>query len=166
MSRFLKIALVAVLILSSFFGCSKKKNKIQTSFAIPENSFPVEDDSPEKVDFDFTKMNANMVYAQVFEMMIEPEKYQNKKIKMRGNFEIFKNTAEVQKIAGSPESYSVIISDALACCQQGISFHYDFKDGAPAKGSEIIVTGTFIMSELDSGIGYNFVQAESVVESL
>ncbi len=161
MSSFFKIAFAA-LFLAIFSGCSKKKNEIQTSFAIPENSLPAEAAPSEKIDFDLTKMNANIVYAQVFEMMIEPEKYQGKRIKMRGNFEIFKNTAEIAKIAGSPESYSVIISDALACCRQGISFHYDFKDGAPAKGCEITVTGTFVMSELDSGIGYNFVQAEKV----
>ncbi len=125
------------------FGCSK----------VQKNGDSVK---KEKVDFDLSTMKPNMVYAQVFDMLVSPETYENKVIRMKGNFEIF----EGSEIMG--KSYAVIIYDALACCQQGIEFRYDFGDNLPEKGSEITVTGKFILSELESGISYNFVQADSV----
>ena len=128
------------------FGC----NKIQKNVG-SENST-----DKEKVDFDLSTMKPNMVYAQVFDMLVSPETYENKIIRMKGNFEIY----EASEIMG--KSYAVIIYDALACCQQGIEFRYDFENNLPEKGSEIIVTGKFVLSELESGISYNFVQADSV----
>lgn len=128
------------------FGC----NKIQKNVG-SENST-----DKEKVDFDLSTMKPNMVYAQVFDMLVSPETYENKIIRMKGNFEIY----EASEIMG--KSYAVIIYDALACCQQGIEFRYDFENNLPEKGAEIIVTGKFVLSELESGISYNFVQADSV----
>ncbi len=128
------------------FGC----NKIQKN-ADSENY-----SEKEKVDFDLSAMKPNMVYAHVFDMLVSPETYENKIIRMKGNFEIY----EGSEIMG--KSYAVIIYDALACCQQGIEFRYDFGNNLPEKGSEITVTGKFVLSELESGISYNFVQADSV----
>lgn len=128
------------------FGC----NRIQKNTG-SENST-----DKEKVDFDLSTMKPNMVYAQVFDMLVSPETYENKIIRMKGNFEIY----EASEIMG--KSYAVIIYDALACCQQGIEFRYDFENNLPEKGAEIIVTGKFVLSELESGISYNFVQADSV----
>lgn len=128
------------------FGC----NKIQKNVG-SENST-----DKEKVDFDLSTMKPNMVYVQVFDMLVSPETYENKIIRMKGNFEIY----EASEIMG--KSYAVIIYDALACCQQGIEFRYDFENNLPEKGAEIIVTGKFVLSELESGISYNFVQADSV----
>ncbi len=101
-------------------------------------------------------MNPNMVYAQVFDMLVSPETYENKIIRMKGNFEIY----DASEFMG--KSYAVIIYDALACCQQGIEFRYDFGENFPEKGSEITVTGKFVLSEIEPGISYNFVQADSV----
>ena len=39
-----------------------------------------------KVDIDLTRMSGTMVYAQVFQMVTEPEKYVGKRIKMKGVF--------------------------------------------------------------------------------
>ncbi len=130
------------------FGCNKVQKNI--------NSSDLEIKTTEKVDFDLSTMKPNMVYAQVFDMLVSPETYENKIIRMKGNFEIY----EASEIMGI--SYAVIIYDALACCQQGIEFRYDFGNNLPEKGSEITVTGKFILSELESGISYNFVQADSV----
>lgn len=135
------------------FGCSKVQ-KNGDSLKLSENLS--DSVKKEKVDFDLSTMKPNMVYAQVFDMLVSPETYENKVIRMKGNFEIF----EGSEIMG--KSYAVIIYDALACCQQGIEFRYDFGDNLPEKGSEITVTGKFILSELESGISYNFVQADSV----
>ena len=134
----------------AFFGCAKNRKEDFSESAADEKP------KKEKIDYDLSNMKPNMIYAQIFDMMISPETYNGKIIKMKGSFEIF----EASEIMG--ESYSVIIYDALACCQQGIEFKYDFGENIPEKGSEITVTGKFIVSELESGISYNFVQANSV----
>lgn len=134
----------------AFFGCDKTRKEDFSESAANEKT------KKEKIDYDLSNMKPNMIYAQIFDMMVSPETYNGKIIKMKGSFEIF----EASEIMG--ESYSVIIYDALACCQQGIEFKYDFGENIPEKGSEITVTGKFIVSELESGISYNFVQADSV----
>lgn len=134
----------------AFFGCAKNRKEDFSESAANEKP------KKEKIDYDLSNMKPNMIYAQIFDMMVSPETYNGKIIKMKGSFEIF----EASEIMG--ESYSVIIYDALACCQQGIEFKYDFGENIPEKGCEITVTGKFIVSELESGISYNFVQADSV----
>ena len=134
----------------AFFGCAKNRKEDFSESAADEKP------KKEKIDYDLSNMKPNMIYAQIFDMMVSPETYNGKIIKMKGSFEIF----EASEIMG--ESYSVIIYDALACCQQGIEFKYDFGENIPEKGSEITVTGKFTVSELESGISYNFVQADSV----
>lgn len=140
------------------FGCNKVQKNADSLSSPEKTSDSIESDSvkKEKVDFDLSVMKPNMVYAQVFDMLVSPETYENKVIRMKGNFEIY----EGSEIMG--KSYAVIIYDALACCQQGIEFRYDFGDNLPERGVEMTVTGKFILSELESGISYNFVQADSV----
>lgn len=140
------------------FGCNKVQKNADSLSSPEKTSDSIESDSvkKEKVDFDLSVMKPNMVYAQVFDMLVSPETYENKVIRMKGNFEIY----EGSEIMG--KSYAVIIYDALACCQQGIEFRYDFGGNLPERGVEMTVTGKFILSELESGISYNFVQADSV----
>lgn len=107
------------------------------------------------IDFDLTKMSATMIYAEVFNMLIEPEKYENKRLKMKGLFTIYNEGT-------NDEVYSVIVPDATACCQQGIEFFYDFKDNKPVANSEITVTGIFNVHMLSDGISYNYIKAEKI----
>ena len=93
------------------------------------------------VDVDLTALSSTMVYAEVYNMMTNPDAYMGKTLKVRGTYystylEDTKNTY-----------YFVVISDATACCQQGIEFiwngeHSDLQD-YPEEGSEIEVTGVF-----------------------
>ena len=68
---------ISILILS----CSGKKN---ASAAAEAESVKSEQS---KIDYDLSGMNYNMVSAITFEMLIEPEKYINKSVKMRGSFQ-------------------------------------------------------------------------------
>ena len=144
----------------------KEKSALQTSFAIPDGALTPEEaaiaannavtgKNTAGIDYDLSSMNANMVYSQVFDMMIEPEIYADKVIKMRGNFAVYDN-----ELTGS-KTYAVVIADATACCQQGIEFQYDFTEKLPQEGSEITVTGKY-MTALVNDIAYNYVKAESV----
>ena len=107
------------------------------------------------IDFDLTKMSATMIYAEVFNMLIEPEKYENKRLKMKGLFTIYNEGT-------NDEVYSVIVPDATACCQQGIEFFYNFENTKPAQNADIIVTGIFKVHTMQNGITYNYINAESI----
>ena len=107
------------------------------------------------IDIDLTKMSATMIYAEVFNMLIEPEKYENKRVKMRGYFTIYNENT-------NDEVYSVIVPDATACCQQGIEFFYNFENTKPAQNADIIVTGIFKVHTMQNGITYNYINAESI----
>ena len=100
-------------------------------------------------------MNANMIYAQVFNLMLSPEEYEGKVFKMKGS------CLNVHDIDGNP-SYAVVIKDAQACCQQGLEFKYDFGNDLPKDGDELLVTGTYILLTREDGMSYNYLKASSV----
>lgn len=90
------------------------------------------------IDIDLTMLNANMLYAQVFEMLGDPEKYQGKTVRAKGTF-LCADDPET----GEP-SFAVFIADASACCAQGIEFRCnDDPEDLPEIDAPITVTGTF-----------------------
>lgn len=164
------------LLILSFFSCNKKdvnnpyssernqlKKSIEATDVIEaekskelEKSLSKNQKSEDlKIDYDLTNMSSTMIYAEVFNMLIEPEKYENKRVKMKGFFTIYNEGSK-------DEVYSVIVPDATACCQQGIEFFYDFKDNKPVANSEITVTGIFNVHMLNDGISYNYIKAEKI----
>lgn len=107
--------------------------------------------STEGVDVDLTTLSSTMVYSEVYNMMIMPEDYMGKTIKMNGIFSYMtdETTGNVY--------YACIIMDATACCSQGIEFElagdYTYPDDYPEIGGDITVTGTFDVYEED---GYKY----------
>lgn len=97
-----------------------------------------------KIDVDLNNLNANVVYAQVFQMMTEPDKFIGKRIRMSGQFNVY--AAEEGNPSGVTEYYAIIIADAQACCQQGIEFvwpGHTYPEGFPEVKSNASVTGIF-----------------------
>ena len=84
-------------------------------------------------------MNSNMIYAEVNNMMLSPDDYEGKLIKMRGAFSVYETDAR--------NYYACIIADATACCSQGIEFmlrnERKYPDEYPEIGTEITVMGRF-----------------------
>ena len=83
-----------------------------------------------------------MVYATVYGMMVEPDTYVGKRIKMRGQY-----YASYYEPTGKYYHY-VIVSDAAACCAQGIEFVWDngthlYPDDYPPDQTEVEVVGIF-----------------------
>jgi len=107
--------------------------------------------STEGVDVDLTTLSSTMVYSEVYNMMIMPEDYMGKTIKMNGMFSYM-----TDETTGN-EYYACIIMDATACCSQGIEFElagdYTYPDDYPEIGGDITVTGTFDVYEED---GYKY----------
>ncbi|SFG67113.1 hypothetical protein [Oribacterium sp. WCC10] len=95
----------------------------------------------EGIDIDLTSMNADMVYAEVFDMMMEPEEYVGKIIKMEGLFTTFRDETDGNVYFGC------IIQDALGCCAQGMEFfvtdEYHYPDDFPKEGNSVCVVGRF-----------------------
>lgn len=96
------------------------------------------------VDIDLTRMNANMVYAEVFNMLIEPEFYEGKTVRIRGSLHI------PEQLEGAPP-YSCIVWDATACCPAGLGFYLadDADITMPEEDEIITVVGTYTCTELD-----------------
>lgn len=98
--------------------------------------------SYDSVDYDLTTMSGDMVYATVYQMMTNPDKYVGKVFKMDGTF--------YSSYYNSTDKYYhyCIIQDATACCAQGMEFVWDddshvYPDDYPAENSNIVVTGVF-----------------------
>ena len=112
-----------------------------------------------KIDLDLTKMSATMIYSTMFDMLIMPEDYVEKNIKVKGWFQTYTDpyTAELY--------YAVVVPDATACCQQGLEFvwlgEHHFPTDFPDLGADITVTGRYKITETD-GITYNYLEASSV----
>lgn len=90
---------------------------------------------------DLRNLNSTMLYAEVFNMMMYPQNYAEKKIMVKGQY-----YGEYDSDAGQYFHF-VFISDAQACCQQGLEFIWAGKHVAPndypAVESEIEVIGVW-----------------------
>lgn len=153
---------------NALLSCSKKTIAASPSSTptATQTQSPVEKASPEtkantssKPDFDLTKMSATMIYSTIFDMLIMPEDYVEKVIKVKGWFETYTNPETGELF------YAVVVPDATACCQQGLEFiwpgdhHYpaDF----PEPGQDITVTGLYKLVDMD-GFAYNYLEASEV----
>lgn len=92
-------------------------------------------------DVDLTGLSSTMVYAQVSDMMTNPDSYKGKSVRAKGTFSYFKDDAT------GKEYFAVLVQDATACCAQGIEFvlkgDYKYPDDYPEQDTEITVSGKF-----------------------
>lgn len=108
-----------------------------------------------KINLDLTKMSATMIYSTIFDMLIMPEDYIEKTIKLSGWFETYTDpqTGEMY--------YAVVVPDATACCQQGLEFvwpgDHKYPEDFPEIMQDITVTGIYKLIEND-GITYNYLE--------
>ncbi len=95
----------------------------------------------EEYDVDLTKLSSTMIYSQVYDMVYSSEDYVGKSVKVRDPFSYYQDPQTQQ------EYFAVLISDATACCSQGIEFvlgdEYKYPDDYPALNTEITVSGKF-----------------------
>ena len=149
---------MTLLFLTLILTACNKKTVVETS----KNTVvePVETTAtPGKIDLDLTKMSATMIYSTIFDMLIMPEDYVEKNIKLKGWFETYTDPYNGELY------YAVVVPDATACCQQGIEFvwpgDHSYPKDFPNPGEDITVTGIYKLIESD-GITYNYLEANSV----
>ncbi len=131
-----------------------------TETQVPERSRRDEASAtPGKVDLDLTKMSSTMIYTTIFDMLIMPEDYVEKNIKVKGWFETYTDpyTAELY--------YAVVVPDATTCCQQGLEFvwpgEHKYPADFPTPGEDITITGVYKVTETD-GVTYAYLEANAV----
>ena len=137
----------------------------ETSVPEPEQTQPAEglpDYEPAQAsgepDVDLTTLSSTMIYSEVYNMMYEPDRYLGKRIKMNGQFAVYEN----------PNTGAVytacIITDATACCSQGLEFvlagEHNYPADYPERGTEITVVGTFQTYEENGYTDYHLADAE------
>ena len=102
------------------------------------------------VELDLSVLSGTVVYSQVYDMMMEPERYIGMQVRVKGSFSYFQDPATMK------EYFAVIIADATACCAQGIEFVWDghkYPEDYPPLDTELTVTGTFSTYE-ENGFVY------------
>lgn len=148
------LSILLCLLLTACGG--NEKNQQNTSTLQTETQAEIINKDP-SVDVDLTALSSTMVYAEVYNMMTAPEDYIGKTVKMTGSFIVYTdpNTGK--------NYYSCIITDALACCSQGIEFvlsgEYNYPEDYPEIESEITVKGEFQTYEEEGYYYLNLINA-------
>ena len=159
--RNLFVFIACILLSVSLFGCSNTDNKKEPQGAPSTNNSQSTTNAPtsEKVDIDLTKLSGTMIYAEVYNIMTEPEKYIGKTMKIRGIFKSY--PAEDPSI----NYFFVIIPDATACCESGMEFiwsgEHTFPDDYPEVETEIEISGVF-SSYQENGNPYFYIKTDEV----
>ena len=120
--------------------------------------------SADGVDVDLTVLSSTMVYSEVYNMLyFYPEDYYGKTVKMTGQFNVYQWVDESGVVADMPVAYACIISDATACCAEGMEFvlkdDLAYPDDYPELGAEITVIGEFQSYEENGMTWYHLVNA-------
>lgn len=153
----MKRIITAILIISvciSFAACSKSKNDVDKNTTTATTTTEAK-----SVDLDLTALSSTVVYSEVYNMLITPDNYRGKMIKMKGNFN--QNYDEESK-----KTYNaVIIPDATACCQQGLEFQLANNSNPNfEQGTEITVEGSF-NTYSDGKFTYCYLENAQIVDN-
>ena len=175
--------LLAACMMASLCACGKGSEKdagndtpsSDVEVSAPTESIPApnEQESPGgsepsqpsagKVDVDLTVLSSTMVYSEVYNMLYnDPAHYLGKTVKARGTFSIYQLVTD-GVLQPDPVSYACIISDAAACCAEGMEFVLEddlaYPDDYPELGAEITVIGEFQSYEENGMTWYHLVNA-------
>jgi len=148
MKKHLSMLLLVCLIGSLAVSCSKTNDNqpgTQGSSTIHENAntgnTQGELTAIRRIDVDLTALSSTMVFAEVYNIMLNPNDYTGKTMKMRGTYSSSYNAE-----TGYYYHY-VVIADTSACCQQGIGFIWNgdhaYPDDYPEENARIEVIGVF-----------------------
>ena len=115
------------------------------------------------IDIDLTALSRTMVYSEVYNMLYnDPAHYLGKTVKAKGTFSIYQLVTD-GVLQPDPVSYACIISDAAACCAEGMEFvlegDYTYPDDYPELEAEITVIGEFQSYEENGMTWYHLVNA-------
>lgn len=129
-------------------ACSTKKIETQTDVTKDKQEESTSLLPSSNADIDLVNLSANMIYAEVYDMLSYPQEYDGKTVRLSGLF-----SAVYESVEDNDLRFSCIIPDATACCAQGIEFvpksDLVFPDDFPIDNTRIVVTGTLKTGEKD-----------------
>ncbi len=109
-------------------------------------------------DLDLSGMSGTVVYAQIYNLMVEPDPWLGKIIRLSGLYSCYDDP-----LAGIVY-HACVVPDATACCANGIEFvragEYTWPDDYPEEGSTILVTGRLEIYEESGCLFLHLVDAE------
>lgn len=151
--------LLLILLLCSLCACGMD-NRSNSKEAVEDSN------SNSTIDVDLTALSSTMVYGEVYNMMVTPEEYVGKTIKMCGKFATYQPTDEDGNVTSNQIGFACIIADATACCSQGLEFvlegDYSYPDDYPELGEEITIIGTFETYEENGHMFCHLIDAEII----
>ncbi|WP_352400774.1 hypothetical protein [Anaerotignum sp.] len=166
-------SLFSLVMALALIGCSKDENtkktdEEQTQGAVEkpnenrekQQKKSVNDDGDNNVDLDLTALSSTMLYSEVYNIVMSPNDYIGKTLKMKGLFRTYAS------LESDTTYFAVVIPDATACCEQGFEFIWDgehtYPEDYPSEDSEIEITGRLDTYEED-GYEYFYVVADDLV---
>lgn len=150
-----KTALILSLVLCavSFVSCGSSSSVESSESEQTTESVPA---AEEGIDYDLTTMSSTMIYSTVSNMMLYPDVYEGKMVKLEGNFSVYHDEKADKYL------FAAIVPDATACCQQGIEFvldgDYKYPDDYPEEGQSITIKGKFTTY---NEYGFNYAQLQN-----
>ena len=150
-----KTALILSLVLCavSFVSCGSSSSAESSESEQTTESVPA---AEEGIDYDLTTMSSTMIYSTVSNMMLYPDVYEGKMVKLGGNFSVYHDEKADKYL------FAAIVPDATACCQQGIEFvldgDYKYPDDYPEEGQSITIKGKFTTY---NEYGFNYAQLQN-----
>lgn len=91
-------------------------------------------------DYDLTEQNATMVFSQVYDMLVNPEFYEDKSFKIEGECQFFEHPQTGEML------YFIVVMDALGCCPQGIEVMFN-ETTPPKEFCNVVVEGNGAVDE-------------------
>jgi hypothetical protein len=152
-----KYSMYVIIVLTlCLIGCAKTDTDGSKDAVVNQNGSVITDNQ-QNVDIDLTELSDIMAEAEINNMIMQPEKYLGKTVKIKG----------IYFISASNEGdvfHLVLIPDSTGCCFQGFEFiwsgdHSEFKEG-----DEIEVTGVYSEYETEDSI-YSFIKADVVISN-
>ncbi len=146
-------------------GCRDKENTIMESNAdkndFVEEELYIKKGEPDKsVDIDLSIMNFTMISSITFNMMVSPELFNGKRVKISGYF--------YTVVEGNKRYFSVVLWDPTGCCPAGMDFippaSMKYPEDFPEAKEMITVIGTLKYAD-ETGTSLLFL-ADEVWESL
>ena len=152
--------ILLVLLIINLFACSSKnkeeiveeektyytQDEINIIYDKDGNFDNEEEVKEDEIDIDLTFMSSTAKFAEVYNMLVSPEEYDGKTIKISGLFSIG------QDFNGN-QIFGCIVPDATACCANGIQFiwagEHLYPDDYPKQGDMITVQGIFGYEKTD-----------------
>ena len=146
--------IVSVLLL--FLSCAFLAGCAQNSAEPPDNSVDVVD----VIDVDLSALSITMVYAELNNILNNPNAYAGKRIKMGGPY------YSVDSPESGQRNHYVAVEVADSCCVMGLEFTWDgedaFPNGYPGEWEQIEVTGLYKSETEQLSGAYSFLVVEEL----